>query len=157
MPLEIGTTLPPLPLRDAQGDGIPADKPAVFFFYKSTCPTCAQALPYLDVLDRAFSDATVGVWGVSQESLTVAAEFNARCGANVPTLDDSTLDASRSLDVQNVPTMYLVDANRVVQDVVIGLDKDGLNRVASTIAEWTATPPVTVAPADDGVPALRPG
>lgn len=157
MPLEVGAQAPAFTLPGDTGDISPTGKPSVLFFFKSTCPTCALALPYVDALDRAFSDESVGVWGVSQERRTIADEFSNRCGVNVPLLDDSALEASRALDVQNVPTMYLLDSAGAVQDVVIGLDKAGLNRVAGTLADWTGTVTPVVAPEDDGAPAWQPG
>ena len=157
MPLEIGTASPPVTLPAHAGDVTRAGKPTVLFFFKSTCPTCALAYPYVDALDRAFSDAAVNVWGVSQERQSIADEFGGRCGVSVPTVDDSALDTSRALDVQNVPTMYLLDAEGGVQDVVIGFDKAGLNRVAGTLADWTGSVAPVVAPADDGNPPAQPG
>ncbi len=157
MPLDVGATIPQVTLPAATGDVTPAGKPTVLFFFKSTCPTCALAYPYVDALDRAFSDAAVNVWGVSQENRATADEFSSRCGVSVPTVDDSALDASRALDVRNVPTMYLLDADGGVQDVVIGLDKAGLNRVAGTLADWTDSVAPVIAPEDDGNPPMQPG
>jgi len=157
MPLEIGTRVPPLDLRIAGGGAGREGKPAVLFFFKSTCPTCASTFPYVDALDHAFSDAEAAVLGVSQERLMVGHEFAGRCGVSVPLADDSGLTASSSFDVRNVPTTYLVDAEGRVQDVVIGLDKVGLNRIAGTLASWTGGPAPIIAPEDDGEPLLRPG
>ena len=157
MPLDIGAALPTLNLKSRTGKYARPSKPTVLQFFKSTCPTCALTLPYLDRMDRVFSDAAVDVWGVSQEALSVADEFADRCGTSVGMLDDSALDASRSLEIENVPTTYLVDAEGQVQDVVIGLDKAGLNRLAGTLAEWAGESAPVVAPEDDGAPSWQPG
>lgn len=157
MPISPGTTLPAINLLDAQGTSLTAGKPSVLTFVKSSCPTCALTLPYLDALDRAVGDGLATVAAVSQEQLTVGTEFAERCGVRLPILDDSGLSASTSLDIQNVPTTVLVDAEGTVQDVVIGLDKEGLNRIATSLAQWTNQPATVVAPEEDGNPAWQPG
>ena len=157
MPLDVGAALPELGLRTRSGAVATTGKPTVFTFFKSTCPSCALTLPYLDALDRAFDAGTVNVWGVSQENLTVADEFTGRCSTNIAVLDDSALDASRALDVQNVPTTFLVDAGGTIRDVLVGHDKAALNRLAQTVAEWSGNGAPVIAPDDDGIPAFQPG
>ena len=157
MPLEVGAEIPDVALRTGAGTVETRGKPAVLYFFKSTCPSCALSFPYIDRLDRAFSDDAVGVWGVSQEDLPTAHEFMDRCSVNLPLVDDSALDASTAFDIQNVPTLCLLDADGRVQDVVVGHDKAGLNRVGETLAGWTGRSADVIAPEDDGAPAAQPG
>ena len=56
-----------------------------------------------------------------------------------------------------VPTLFLVDADGVVDDVVQSWDRDGYNRVSERLAELTGSPYPEISDEDDGFPSFRPG
>ncbi len=151
MPLPPGTDTPAASPAGLDG------KPAVLFFFKTTCPTCALAFPYLDKLERAFGEDDVQVLAVSQERDTLAAEFAARCAVGVPIHVDTGLVASHAYEVDNVPTLFLLDSYGKVRETLIGHDKEGINRVAAMLAEWAEIDAPIVAADDDGAPAMQPG
>ncbi len=157
MALESGS---PAPIELLQDDGAGASlggKAAVLFFFKTSCPTCALAFPYLDRLDRAFSADALRIAAVSQEPRALADEFARRCGVSVAIVDDSGLEASKAFSIENVPTFVLVDAAGKVQDQFVGHDKQALNRFAASLADWSASPTPVIAPDDDGAPMMQPG
>jgi len=157
MALEIGNRAPIELLQDGGAGTSLGGKAAVLFFFKTSCPTCALAFPYLDRLDRAFPGEALRVAAVSQEPRALADEFARRCGVSVAIIDDSGLEASRAFCIENVPTFVLVDAAGKVQDQFVGHDKQALNRFAASVADRSASPAPVIAPDDDGAPMMQPG
>src|SRR6476661_6746048 len=131
---------PPIP-------GLQSGKKAVVVIFETDCPTCQLALPYLNPL----KEDSIQVIGLSQDDERSTREFVSQLKISYPVELDSELKISRAYDPHNVPTFYLLDEDGRVQQTLVGFDKQGLNELASALGH----PPI--APADDGVPAWKPG
>jgi len=126
-------------------------------FFKTTCPTCQLAWAYLEKLHRAYRDAGLAVWGISQDDQNRSADFAARYPTTFPILIDDAWHVSKQYDPEFVPTAFLIESSGAIVDRVIAFDKAGLNRLAQTIARRLGVSPETIAPDQDGNPPFKPG
>jgi peroxiredoxin len=126
-------------------------------FFKTTCPTCALSFPYLEKFHRAYADAGLAVWGISQDGMNSTNDFASKHGSTFPILIDADLRVSHAYDPEFVPTMFLIDASGKIVDRVLAFDKAGLNRVASETAQVLGKSVSIVAPDNDGNPPFKPG
>ena len=148
-PLTVGDRAPAVPGVSFH------DGPVGLFFYKVTCPTCQLAAPKMAV----FEDFVPGrVVGVGQDPPPELDRFGEAFGMGIGSVEDPPPYAvSDAYDIVSVPTLYLIDGDGRVADVVGAWDRDGFNRVAATLAGWVGAPPIEISTPDDGLPAFQPG
>ena len=147
MPLPVGALAPPIP-------GQPHGARAVVF-YKVTCPTCQMAAPKLAGFERAFPGRALGVGQDPAERLD---DFEREFGLRLPTASDTDpYDVSNAYGISTVPTVFVIDADEHVVDVVEAWDREGLNRAAAGLARLVGSEPPTISDPSDGLPAFRPG
>lgn len=125
--LEVGEKAPSFQLRDLEGQeqssaGILASGPAIFAFYKTTCPTCQFTFPFLERL-RKHSD--VPIYGISQDNRETTLEFNEEFGVTFPTLLDPKPEyqASNGFAITHVPSIFVVE-----KDGTVSFASDGFSR-----------------------------
>ncbi|MBI4785698.1 MAG: TlpA family protein disulfide reductase [Chloroflexi bacterium] len=126
-------------------------------FFKTTCPTCMLAWPYLERLHQTYRGAGLAVWGISQDVRDLSADLASNHGSTFPILIDSDLRISRTYDPEFVPTILLIDRHGQIADSVVAFDKAKLNHLSQTIAARLGVPAAIIAPADDGNPVFKPG
>jgi peroxiredoxin len=126
-------------------------------FFKTTCPTCMLAFPYIEKIQRAYRDAGLAVWGIAQDAREPSAEFARAYGATFAILTDADLRVARVYDPEFVPTTFLIDRAGKIIERVIAFNKIELNRVAKVIAEKLNAPVALTAPDNDGNPPFKPG
>jgi peroxiredoxin len=129
----------------------------VVVFFKTTCPTCRLAWPYIEKLHQAYHTPGLAVWGISQHDAMRSAEFTLDNGSTFPVLIDDDWRVSKQYDPDFVPTLFLIESTGKIIDRVISFDKAGLNRVSQTIAARLDVAVETIAPENDGAPPFRPG
>lgn len=159
--LTIGQTAPAFTLRGIDDKQYALNQHdarlTLVVFFKTTCPTCMLAFPYIEKIQRAYRDAGLQVWGVSQDARDLSAEFARAYGATFAILTDADLRVARVYDPEFVPTTFLIDRTGKINDCVIAFNKIELNRVAKVIAEKLDAPAALIAPDDDGNPVFKPG
>ncbi len=126
-------------------------------FFKTTCPTCMTAFPYIEKIHCAYRDAGLAVWGVSQHDHHRSAEFAKQYGSTFPILIDGDWQVSKAYDPEFVPTLWLIDPSGKIIDCVVSFDKAGLNRLAQTIAGTLGGAAEMIALDNDGNPPFKPG
>jgi peroxiredoxin len=148
-PLRFGDDAPTIP-------GVRFDEgPVGLFFYKVTCPTCQLAAPTMAAFDRAFPGKVIGIGQDPQPDLV---RFTQRYDMAIASIEDAPPYAiSDAYGIESVPTLFLIANDGRVLESVGAWDRDGFNRVASTLAESLDLPPVVVSTEDDGRPAFKPG
>jgi len=147
-PLAVGDLAPPIPGLSFAGG------PVALFFYKVTCPTCQLAAPTMAVFERVAPGRTVGI---GQDPPSELARFAEAFALGIRSVEDAPpYPVSDAYDLVSVPTLYLVDDGQIA-DVVGAWDRDGFNRVATTLARSVGADPVAVSTPDDGLPAFKPG
>lgn len=132
-------------------------QPAVIVFFRTGCPTCDIAFPYINQLREAYPEGW-RLWAVSQDAPEKAGPYAEKYGLTYPVLIDApALMVSRAYDPPSTPTLYLVGADGRVEYTSEGFAKDDLNELSRRIAAHLGAAPIEIAPADDGVPAMKPG
>jgi peroxiredoxin len=159
--LAIGQNAPAFSLQGLDGKNYTLYKdPAlitVVVFFKTTCPTCRLAWPYLEKLHQSYQKAGLAVWGISQHDAKRSAEFASKNGSTFPILIDENWQSSKQYDPDFVPTLFLIESTGKIIDRVVAFDKAGLNRVSQTIAARLDVSVETIAPEQDGNPPFKPG
>jgi len=157
----IGQTAPAFTLGGTHGDtyelGKDGARLTLAVFFKTTCPTCMMAWPYVERIYQRYRDEGLVVWGISPDARDASAEFESRHGSTFPILLDSDWRVSREYDPEFVPTLFLINQDRRIVDAVVGFDKAGLNRLARMMAAQLNAPAAEIAPPNDGNPPFKPG
>jgi peroxiredoxin len=127
-PLEPGVRAPEfhLPAMDGEGQSL-ADilerGPAIFAFFKISCPICQLALPFLERLHQA---GTLAVYGISQNDERDTRSFAARYQLTFPILLDlesTGFPTSNAYGLTNVPTLFLVERDGKIAQTIHGWNK----------------------------------
>lgn len=113
---------------------------------QTDCPTCRLITPYLNSLSKG----DVPVRGISQDDESATREFARQMEVTFPLERDPAFEISKRLGVTTVPTLFLMDEDRVVRQEP-GFDKDALNEIAALLGRAPVTTPY------DGAPQTKPG
>ena len=159
MTLQLGRPFPSQQLRDRSGRPVAApDGTALYGFFKTTCPTCELAWPYLERVRLLGAGGTLSVWGVSQDDPDVTESFSRRLGLSMPTLyDPDPWPASTNLGVRSVPTMLVVGPDGRIQDETTGFQRHKMEEWAELAARLAGRPAPKLFGPDERVPAIKPG
>lgn len=134
-------------------------RPLLLAFFKTSCPTCKLAWPYLERLHRAYGPG-VRVAGVSQDDTATSERFYAEHGgATFDLLLDRapSYRASHAFDVWSVPHLVLLAPDGTVRSSFAGWQKAEMEGLATLLASESGLPHVPVVPPGDAVPAMKPG
>jgi peroxiredoxin len=112
--LEAGGPAPSFKLKNLDGatqslEEILAKGPALFAFFKVSCPVCQLALPYLE---RLAGSPSLQIVAISQDDESATTGFRQRFGITVPTLLDQSKEgypASNAYGITSVPSLFLVE------------------------------------------------
>lgn len=156
--LAAGTIAPTFTLNGVDGKPYSLNNTALALavFFKTTCPVCMLAWPYLERMYQAYKDAGLDVWGISQHGRDVSKNFASKYGSTFPILLDEDWRVSKQYDPAVVPTLFLIDGGKIIERVD-AFNKAELNRLSNVIATRVGTRAVLIAPDDDGNPPFRPG
>jgi peroxiredoxin len=105
--------------------------PALLAFFKISCPVCQLTFPFLERLHAA---GTLSVYGISQNSAADTREFNQEFGVTFPTLldtEESGFPASNGYGISSVPTLFLVERNGAVSQVIEGWNRKDMEGLAT--------------------------
>jgi peroxiredoxin len=84
-------------------------KPAVFAFFKISCPVCQFTFPFLERLSKSDN---LDVIGISQDDLESTEEFRSNFDVTFRTLLDEAAKgypASNGFGISHVPSLFLVE------------------------------------------------
>ena len=105
------------------------DGPALFAFFKVSCPVCQLTAPYLE---RLAAGNNLQIFGVSQDDAGATEGFNQRFGVTFPTLLDQAGEdypASNAYGISAVPSLFLVEQDGRVSKAFSGFSKRDLEEV----------------------------
>ena len=154
-----GSAFPRLELSDTRGHKAlrPAGE-ALYAVFKTTCPTCELAWPFLDRINRLAEGGDLAVVAVSQDGVGLTEDWNRKLGVQVRTLfDDEPWPASEALGIENVPTFLRVGKDGKLREVVVGFQKQKMEEFAAEAASLAGKAPATLFQPGDDVPALKAG
>ena len=126
-----------------------ANGPALIAFFKTTCPVCPLAFPFLERIHQA---GTLPVCAISQDDARDTREFNRQCGLTFPTLLDtarSGFPVSNAFGISSVPTTFLIERDGGISRVIEGWSKREIEwlgglagveafRQGDNVPEWKA-------------------
>ncbi|MEO8725732.1 MAG: TlpA disulfide reductase family protein [Acidobacteriaceae bacterium] len=123
-----------LPALDGEAVSLLPLTRTVLLFFKSACPTCRYAIPFFE---RLYLTARgVKFLGISQDDTAKTREFVQRCGISFPVLieDAPRYTASNAYGLTNVPTVFLVSAEGVVEFSSVGWARQDIDGLSHRIA-----------------------
>jgi peroxiredoxin len=131
---------------------------SLYAFFKTTCPTCELAWPFLERIRRLGEGGPISLVGVSQDDPEQTAAFSHRLGTRLRTLfDPAPWRASDAVGLTNVPTLLLVGADQRIREAVVGFHKGKMEELGRHAAAAAARPYEGLFHPEDGVPAVKPG
>lgn len=157
--LEPGRQLPPIALRDDRGrPASPPSGPALYGFFKTTCPTCEFAWPYFERVSRLASGGRLSALSVSQDDPPATARFYEGLGISLPTLyDPDPWEASARLGLESVPSFLLVSESGALEDFSAGFQRHKMEEYADLAARLSGRPAPALFLPGENVPAWKPG
>jgi thiol-disulfide isomerase/thioredoxin len=160
--LAAGSIAPAAELPSAAGDAesvvaIPgAATKTLLAFFKSSCPTCKWALPWIQRLHESARDAGLRVVAVAEDDSSVARALVEELSLTFPVgVESEPWALSEAYGLSTVPTFFLVDEGGVVEMASPGFSRDDLLECARRAAEAAGVPAPKPFPED--LPAFRPG
>ncbi len=127
--------------------------PVLLAFFKTSCPVCQLAWPYLQRLHAAYGGKTVRIVGVSQNDDASSLTFYRTHGSATFELlfdPEPTFVASNAFDVESVPLLVLLAPDGAVEDSFAGWSKSRMEALGARFASASA-PLVPVIPPGDPV------
>ena len=161
--LEKGVQAPEFNLSGADGNsfsptGLSDGEVAVVAFYKATCPTCHFAAPYLQrMYENHASSSKVRFFAVAQEDAAGAKDFSDRFNFTIPTaLDQAPYKVSDDYGLTNVPTVFMVNSDGIIEQSTVGFVKAEYEELAEKLAKIDHKSPADLFQGEE-VPGLKPG
>ena len=164
MSLEAGQKAPSFDLKSLSGEkrsltDTLSRGPAVVAFFKTSCPTCQYAFPFLERLYQRFSGGSVQFVGVSQDSPEDTAEFCQEYGLSFPMLvDHEDYVASSAYGLHFVPTIFLIQPSGEIQISSEGFCKVDFLAIHSELSQVaSANGGPELFPSNESIPEYKPG
>ncbi len=156
--LDPGFPFPAIPLRDASGAPVePPTGETLYVLFKTTCPTCELAWPYLERVRQA-ADGGLKVLAVSQDDPAKTRAFNRRLGSRVETIyDPSPWPASDRLGITTVPTFFRVGPGGRIEETLVGFDRERIREFARRGTSLAGRALPEIFPESENVPPIKPG
>jgi peroxiredoxin len=139
----------------SRGNGLPV----LLAFFKTSCPICQLAWPYLERLHRAYGGKAVHVVGISQNDADSSRAFYAEHGGATFDLlldPEPAFAASNAFDVESVPHLALLSPEGLIEDTFEGWSKTRMEALGGRLAS-KKVPLVPVVPPGDPVRDFSPG
>lgn len=126
--------------------------PLLLAFFKTSCPTCRLAWPYVQRLHEAYGGAAVKVVGVSQNAQDESRRFFEEFGNATFELvldPEPGFAASDAFQVEAVPHFALVSPAGVLEDVFAGWSKAKMEALGERLALARSLARIPVVPPGD--------
>jgi peroxiredoxin len=159
-----GNDAPGFSLQDANGQGYTLSAllekgPVVAAFFKVSCPVCQYTFPFLERLHQRYGE-TATFLGISQDDSKATKKFTDQYAVTFPMpLDESAKNypVSNAYGLTNVPTVFLIEPDSSIKVVCNGFDKQGLEKIATYLADRQHSVPAALFRADEKSPDHKPG
>src|SRR5271166_7116331 len=140
--LNVSTLAPSFTLPTVQGKQFSLDEvlnkgPVVLAFFKTSCPVCQYAFPFIERVYRANQDANVTVLGISQDNARDTKTFLHEYGVTFPVaLDDpAKYPVSNAYGLTNVPTLFYIAPDGEIEISCVGWSKADVEAISQKLAE----------------------
>jgi peroxiredoxin len=122
--------------------------PVLLALYKISCPVCQLTLPFL----TRIAGGALQIVAISQDDPAATRKFQARFGV-LPTLldrEEEGYPVSNAFGITHVPTMFLIEPNGAISQVIEGFVKTDLESLAARAG-------IPIFHQDETVPAWKAG
>jgi peroxiredoxin len=157
--LDPGMPFPSIALRDEEGE--PSRAPGgetLYAFFKTTCPTCELAWPYLDRIRAIGEGGSLSLLAISQDDPLATRRFYEDLGVAIPTLyDEEPWAASEAVGLTTVPAFFVVGRDGAVRDAVVGFQRHKMEEFAALAADRAGGRATALYRPGEEVPAIKPG
>ncbi len=148
--------------RVDRGALLDGGRSALLVFFKTECPTCRLAFPFLQRIWARLREASAdaGFLAVGQNRADEVRGFLEAHGADFPAAtEDEPYRASNAYGVQNVPSIFLLDGSGVVRKCVVGFSRADFDALCAGLLESAdaGSPASIFSAADATVPVFQPG
>lgn len=124
----IGKKAPELKMIDLQGNihrvSRLKGKKVVLDFWATWCPPCKKAIPHLIELRKQYDENKVVILGLSNEPIDRLNQFIKEQQINYPIISYNDEPAAPYGQVTVLPTVFLIDADGVIQNVLLGYSEE---------------------------------
>jgi peroxiredoxin len=166
--LNAGTPAPPFELTlvgggRASASQLSADaKPSLLVFFKTECPTCRLAFPFLQRIWKRVEKAPhpAGFLAIAQNAPADIPGFMAGYGATFPVATESEPYATADrYEIANVPSIFLLDEHGVILQTAVGFARHEYDALAEELLSRAGAGKLgsLFTAADASVPVLQPG
>jgi peroxiredoxin len=133
--------------------------PVVLAFFKISCPVCQFAFPYVERLFEAYKGKNVTIVGVSQNDKGDTARFVKEYGVKFAVaLDDpKSYPASNAYGLTNVPTIFYVTSDGVVEQSIVGWSRSEMQELSQSIGTAVSASPSSIFNPGESVPEFKAG
>ena len=140
--LEQGSQAPDFRLQDADGGEFHLysaleSGPVLLTFYKTSCPTCQYALPYLDRVNSMLDGSAAAVT-VSQDSPQESERFGVEFGyrnQQVFDAEEAGFEVSNAYGLTHVPTVFLVGSGGRIEHTMVSWSKADVEELATKLGK----------------------
>ncbi|MDP9266741.1 MAG: TlpA family protein disulfide reductase [Acidobacteriota bacterium] len=176
--LEPGTKAPPVKLPTVSGGTFDLGEalkrgPVALAFFKSSCPVCQLAFPYLERLyrsnlhaanpgDAANPGSALQLIGVSQDEKRDTESFMKELGITFPMVleETSKYAVSNAYGLTNVPTIFVIAPDGgfgTIETSSVGWYKQDIEALNQKMAQAAGKPPQPVFKPGEDVPEFKAG
>lgn len=148
---------PDVELTDLDGNGYSLwetlkSGPILLAFIKTSCPTCAFTLPFLQRLHDQASPDSPAILAVSQDNAGTTSKYLQHFGIRLPVALDKAWDfaAGAAFGIRNVPALFLVESDKSISLAAEGFCKSDLETLGALFGGSPFHP-------GEMVPEFRPG
>ena len=112
----------------------------VLEFWASWCMVCRMTIPMLNAWHDRYAARGLSVLGVTTDPATHATAASIEFGISYPVLSDPDGNTSRAYRAMAIPTLFVIDRDGTVQDVVVGYQSDRFAEVEARLENLLKLP-----------------
>jgi peroxiredoxin len=110
----------------------------VLEFWASWCNVCRMTIPLLNAWHDRYAARGLTVLGVTTDPAAYATRASVELGISYAVHSDPEATTSRAYGAMAIPTLFLIDRDGTVQDVVVGYEEARLMEVESRVQRLLA-------------------
>jgi thiol-disulfide isomerase/thioredoxin len=105
----------------------------VMEFWASWCVACRLTVPTLNAWKDRYGAQGLTVLGVTTDTPALAMEASVELGIDYPVLSDDDAETSRAYRAMALPTLFIIDRQGIVRDVMVGYSSARLAEAEVTL------------------------
>jgi len=112
----------------------------VLEFWASWCTVCRMTIPLLNAWHDRYAARGLTVLGVTTDPTGLATQASVELGISYAVHSDPEATTSKAYRALAIPTLFVIDRQGTVRDVVVGYQSDRLAEVESRVQKLLAAP-----------------